>query len=162
MSKLDDNKSCLLGCYQSSLIYYENKMKLIWIFLLWFFSLIIWLVSAEDFRYDFMSPNEDADMWRLLNSQKSVINEYKDSMNLDEDTATWHVQSVVNYFLWIIAFLSLIMIIYSFYMIFFSGKGEEAVWKAKKYIFWSIIAIVVSWIAWYVVSFMFYIFEKTK
>lgn len=128
------------------------------IFFVWLFS----FVNAEDFRYDFITTNDNVNIAKMFNSEKSTINDYKGALNLDYNNATSYIQNVINYFLWIIAFLALVMMVYSFYMIFFSGKGDDAVAKAKKYMFWSIIAIVVSWIAWYIVSLMFYIYEQTK
>lgn len=119
-------------------------------------------VYADDFQYNFIENNSETNMWVILNDAKDAIHDFSQTVELNETTFVGQIQSVMNYFLWMIAFLALVVIMYWFYLILFSGKWEEAVWKAKKYLFWWIIALVVSWISWYIVSIMFHIFETTK
>ncbi len=74
-----------------------------------------------------------------------------------EASAASYIQTVINYFLAIVAFVALVVIIYWFYMMFFSKEQEEWFNKAKKFVINWAIALLVMWISWFVVSFIFYL-----
>jgi len=71
--------------------------------------------------------------------------------------ATDYVKWILNILLGLVSFLSLVMIIYAFYLIFFS-KDEEAVGKAKKILIGVGIALAIMWLSWFIASFFFNIY----
>lgn len=71
--------------------------------------------------------------------------------------ATDYVKRILNIMLGLISFLSLIMIVFAFYLIFFS-KGEEAVGKAKKILIGVGIALAIMWLSRFIASFFFDIY----
>ena len=87
------------------------------------------------------------DYFRLSNTQYDDPN----------TPATNYVKRILNILLWLVSFLSLVMIIFAFYLIFFS-KGEEAVGKAKKILIGVGIALAIMWLSWFIASFFFDIY----
>lgn len=71
--------------------------------------------------------------------------------------ATDYVKWILNLFLGLVSFLSLVMIIFAFYLIFFS-KGEDGVAKAKKILIGVAIALAIMWLSWFIASFFFQIY----
>ena len=71
--------------------------------------------------------------------------------------ATNYVKRILNMFLGLVSFLSLGMIIFAFYLIFFS-KGEDGVGKAKKILTGVGIALAIMWLSWFIASFFFNIY----
>jgi flagellar basal body-associated protein FliL len=59
-----------------------------------------------------------------------------------ETPATNYVKWLLNILLGLVSFLALVMVIYAFYLIFFS-KGEEAVTKARKILVGVAIALAI-------------------
>ncbi len=74
------------------------------------------------------------------------------------DPATRYVKRILNMLLWLVSFLSLVMIIFAFYLIFFS-KGEEAVGKAKKILIGVGVALAIMGLSWFIASFFFDIYK---
>lgn len=72
--------------------------------------------------------------------------------------AIYYIKMIVNMLLSLTAFISLIMIIYAFYMIFFT-KEDSGVTKAKQVLKWVAIALIVMWLSRFIVSFLFW-FEQ--
>lgn len=68
--------------------------------------------------------------------------------------ALLYIKMIVNLLLGFVSFISLIMIIAAFYMIFFS-KQEESIGKARKMLIWVAIALAVMWLSRYIVSYFF-------
>lgn len=71
--------------------------------------------------------------------------------------ATDYVKWILNILLGFVSFLSLVMIIFAFYLIFFS-KGEDGVGKAKKILVGVGIALAIMWLSWFIASFFFQIY----
>ncbi len=71
--------------------------------------------------------------------------------------ATDYVKRILNILLGLVSFLSLVMVIFAFYLIFFS-KGEEGVTKAKKILIGVGIALAVMGLARFITSFFFNLF----
>lgn len=71
--------------------------------------------------------------------------------------ATSYIKWLLNMLLGLVSFLSLVMIIFAFYLIFFS-KGEEAVTKAKKILIGVGVALAIMWLSWLIVSLFFDIY----
>ena len=65
-----------------------------------------------------------------------------------------YAKAIVNMALWLVAFIALIMAIYTFYMMLFS-ENEAGIKKAKWNLFGIFIALVIIWLAWLIISFIF-------
>jgi NADH:ubiquinone oxidoreductase subunit 6 (subunit J) len=61
----------------------------------------------------------------------------------------------------LIAFIAVIMTIYTFYMILFSDN-EEWIKKAKWNLFGIFIALAIIWLAWIIVSFIFWRYQSNR
>lgn len=68
--------------------------------------------------------------------------------------AIYYIKRIVNMWLWLTAFVSLIMVIFAFYMIFFT-KDEAWTSKAKQVLKWVALALVVMWLSRFIVSLFF-------
>lgn len=156
-------------------------MKKLFYWLLFIFASIsvVSFVSAEDdvFPYDIESVTpidwnqeslelsnlilEDAiepDDWifaKLFDFFKLSGKEY--------DTGTWkalnYVKWILNILLGLVGFISLVLIIFAFYLIFVT-KSEEAVGKARKILTWVAIALIILWASWLITSFIFYLYGQ--
>lgn len=85
----------------------------------------------------------------------------KDPYNAEEP-AIAYVKMLINMALGFVSFISLILVIFAFYLILFS-KGEDWVKKAKAILKWVAIAIVVMWLSRIIVSFLFgFVFTGAK
>lgn len=70
-----------------------------------------------------------------------------------------YVRWIINILLWLVWFISLILIIFAFYLIFVT-KSEEAVGKAKKILTWVAVALIILWASWLITSFLFYLYGQ--
>ena len=70
-----------------------------------------------------------------------------------------YAKAVLNMALWLMSFIALIMTIYTFYMIIFSDN-EAWIKKAKWNLVGFFIALGVVWLAWLIVSFIFWRYES--
>jgi cytochrome b561 len=61
--------------------------------------------------------------------------------------------------LWLVAFIALVMTIYTFYMVMFSGS-EDWIKKAKWNLVGIFIALGIIWLAWLIVSFIFWRYQS--
>lgn len=71
--------------------------------------------------------------------------------------ATAYIAMILNILLGLTSFISLVLVIFAFYLIFFS-KGDDGVAKAKKILTGVAIALVIMWLSWIIVSFFFNIY----
>lgn len=123
-------------------------------------------VFNTDFPYNWR-PNLQAttntsELVRVTNQWGSVLENFLDLFGINyagEDKAISYVQIVINYVLALLAFIAMILIIYSFYMIFFE-KSDDAIAKARKTIIWAAIAILVIWLSAYIVNYLFFIYSR--
>lgn len=79
------------------------------------------------------------------------------SYDTGNSPATNYVKRILNILLGLVSFLSLVMVIFAFYLIFFS-KGEDGVGKAKKILIGVGIALAVMWLSRFIASFFFDIY----
>jgi len=70
-----------------------------------------------------------------------------------------YARAILNIALWLVAFIALIVTIYTFYMMFFS-ENEAWIKKAKWSLFGIFIALAIIWLAWLIVSFIFRWYES--
>ncbi len=68
--------------------------------------------------------------------------------------AIYYVKWMVNTWLGLVSLISLILVIYGFYLMFFS-EDEEGLWKAKKILKGVAIALTIMGLSWLIVSFLF-------
>jgi len=69
-----------------------------------------------------------------------------------------YARAILNMTLGLLALIAFIMTIYTFYMIFFS-ENEAWIKKAKWNLIWIFIALAVVWLAWLIVSFIFWWYQ---
>lgn len=70
-----------------------------------------------------------------------------------------YARAIMNIALGLVAFIALIMTIYTFYMIFFS-ENEAWIKKAKENLTGIFIALAIIWLAWLIVSFIFWWYQS--
>ena len=146
--------------------------------LIWFFwSFCLWQdgwsnsVLNEDFPYknenvDKLKCDNDTDLWNCTS-----VKEDKDGWNntiirrllwvygLDTEKERDlkfidYARAILNMALGLIAFIALVMTIYTFYMILFS-ENEAWIKKAKWNLVGIFIALGIIWLAWIITSFIF-------
>ena len=94
------------------------------------------------------------------NNQNSLLYKIRGYFQLNGNTyngstpAIEYVKMLLNMALGLVSFISLILVIIAFYLIFFD-KGEDGVKKAKKILTGVAIAIALMWFSWIIVSFFF-------
>lgn len=133
--------------------------------------------SDSEFPYDISTQNpgiETTDITQIIKEEwvwtqggtTTIIKRLTDFFRLSGTTydkpgstskATDYVKWILNILLGLVSFLSLVMIIFAFYLIFFS-KGEEGVGKAKKILVGVGIALAIMWLSWFIASFFFQIY----
>ena len=135
---------------------------------------IIWLwttFSAENFPYsngnDPVTDNVD------LNFSETLKSWLQDDQNILSRllwyfmpnsaiymSDNWHpsiltyLKSIVNLLLSFVSLIALILLIFAFYMIFFR-KDDAGVKTAIQMIKWIVIALVIIWLSWIIVSFLY-------
>ncbi len=137
------------------------------------FLVLIWFFWSYSVLWNFDSSHPYAD-WQATTDTSEVASDniwdsdlidwmmsavWVDSYANEDGSALAYIQTVINYFLVIVWFVALIVVIYWFYWMLFSGEHEEWFNKAKKYVLNWWIAILVMWISWFIVSFIFYIIQ---
>ena len=128
--------------------------------------------SSVDFPYSdnnmwWINDNMNLDISSILKNSIDVDwqNWFKRLLNLfmpDNTIYNWgnwpsilfYIKTIVNFLLWFISLIALILLIYAFYMIFFK-KDEAGITSAKQTIKWVAIALVVIWLSRIIVSFLF-------
>ncbi|MFZ2150868.1 MAG: hypothetical protein WAZ12_03900 [Candidatus Absconditicoccaceae bacterium] len=137
---------------------------------------IIGVNAQEDFPYDVDMTNttnsDNLDIGNIIKTDaiqpsNGVLNKLYGLFGLQGPTYTqgdnkaeYYIKMVLNMVLGLVSFVSLILIIYSFYLIFFI-KQEEGVAKARKMLIGVFIALVIMGLSWLIVSLIFDIY-KTK
>jgi len=134
--------------------------------------------SDTDFPYDINSTTQlqgtdeptnlaDTVAQDTVNPTTSILKRLTDFFRLSWTTydnpnstskATDYVKWILNIFLGLVSFLSLVMIIFAFYLIFFS-KGEDGVGKARKILIGVGIALAIMWLSRFIASFFFDIYR---
>ncbi len=134
---------------------------------------IIWFWFSYDFYYDYHDNTtaiwNETEIWWIIKTDvvqnnDSVLNRLLSLFNLsnqgryDSGTskAIYYAKMIVNMLLSFVSFIALIMLIYAFYMMFFS-KEEFWMTKAKQVIKWVAIAITIMWLSRFIVSLIFWI-----
>lgn len=104
-----------------------------------------------------------------IDNKDGLLYQIRGYFQLNKDTYTWntpaleYIKMLVNMALGFVSFISLILVIVAFYLIFF-GKWEDAVKKAKTILKGVAIAMWLIAISWIIVNslFLFYTQEVIK
>ena len=126
-----------------------------------------WNVYDASFPYTDgnYTANPTTDVGQVLkqaNQWGSILENFLDLFGINyawPDKAISYVQILINYVLALIWFIAVLLLIYSFYMIFF-GKSDDAIAKARKTVIWASIAIVVIAASAYIVNLLFYLYSR--
>jgi len=163
-----------------------KNITLSFIVLWWAFSFCFWLWNIQD-HWDYGElestfPWEDSDIGRLSCDWSTNL---WDCTSVKEDKYGWnetiirrllwvfgldtsterdlkfidYARAILNIALWLIAFIALIMTIYTFYMMLFS-ENEAWIKKAKESLVGIFIALGIIWLAWIIVSFIFWWYKS--
>ncbi len=122
-------------------------------------------IQGEDYQ---QQEDQETNLASLIkedtNDQQSLLQRLTDYFRLSGTTydqgtskAIYYVRRILNMLLWLVSLLSLVMIIFAFYLIFFS-KGEEAVTKAKKILTGVAVALAIMGLSRFIASFFFDIY----
>lgn len=80
----------------------------------------------------------------------------------ENQRATFYIQELINRFLAIVGLVSLIVLVYGFYKMFVSKDNAEAFQDALSIVKWAVVALLVIWVSWYIVSIIFDLFFAAK
>lgn len=149
----------------------------------WMIFLIFFVNSSFSFASDFYytiwknSSDETTNLWKIIKTDavqwttqsKSILERLLDLFQFSEKEywSSWntpaiaYIKWIVNMWLGLVSFISLILVIYGFYLMFFS-KEEEGYSKAKKILKGVAIALAIMWLSWFIVSFFFYVQTGTS
>jgi len=162
------------------MIYTKSKrllfIVLVLVWVSWF------LVRWEDFPYTDANgwatiTNDDSntslEIWKIINenavqADNSILQRllliFKLKWSNRYNAETWHlkafayVKMIVNYMLTLVSLIALILTIYGFYLMFFSGQ-DEWLKKAKKILTWVAIAMAIMWLSRFIISFIFWVYN---
>ncbi len=123
--------------------------------------------SDKDFPYTYDKWTPTSDIGKVVNQTNqngSLLEDYLDLFWINYSGENWkaitYVQIVINYVLALLWIISVVLILYSFYSIFFSSKSEEAVQNARKTVVWATIGLILVGLSAYIVNFIFYIYNR--
>ncbi len=160
---------------------FVKKILLTLIFALWLSYSITWIClwANEDFYYDkdevwnkrSKEGSLDTDYWKMIKEntvteKSSLLNKALEIFNLDESSNekyTWPKKALayaiylINYALGFVAFIALCLLIYSFYCVVVGDQKQ--IDKAKSYLKWIAIAIVVMGLSWFITSLIFWLYD---
>lgn len=100
------------------------------------------------------------DDWLSSNSAFAKIRDFFGlwGYSNEQQPAIVYIRNIVNLLLGLVSFVSLIVIISAFYLIFFS-KQEEGLAKAKKMLIGVAIALAVMGLSWLITSYFYNIYS---
>lgn len=76
---------------------------------------------------------------------------------ITEWTASWYIQRVVIYILWFLSIIAVILIIYAWFNMLTSAWDDEKAKKSKSIIIYSIIWLVIIFLAWPITTFVIWV-----
>ncbi len=127
--------------------------------------------GAQDFYYDYNPWNpstENTNIGEIIKDdavtpQSSILYRLRQAFKLtgwiyeEDKTALAYIKMVVNIMLGLVGFIALILVIYAFYLMFFSEQ-EEGLTKAKKILKGVWIAITIMFLSYFIVSFIYFVY----
>ncbi len=96
--------------------------------------------------------------------EKSILKKLLEVFWLNRDALYWdhkfiyYVRAILNMALWLLSLIALIMVMYTFYTMFFSDN-DKSVENAKWNLVGIFIALGIIWLSWLIVSFIFRWFQ---
>ena len=109
---------------------------------------------------------EGTDLWNCTQVKKdnSIIIRLLNVFGLDDSADRDlkfidYARAIINMALWLVALIALIMSIYTFYLMFFT-ENEAWIKKAKWNLIGIFIALGIIWLAWLIVSFIFWWYQS--
>lgn len=115
------------------------------------------------------SRTQKTELWdqvSIKENDKTIIVRLLEVFGLDNSIEKWrdlkfidYARAIINMALWLVAFIALIMSLYTFYMMFFSDN-EAWIKKAKWNLAGIFIALAIIWLAWIIVSFIFWWYQS--
>lgn len=134
---------------------------------------ILYFNELMDFPYETNSTTATTELIDPINqvavgaqdSNDSFIEQILEVFGFNVGKASWwaqvdsiftYIQAIFNFALWLLAFISVCIIIYNFFMIFFD-KEKEGVENAKKAVKRVAYVLLIIGFSWIIVSFLFWI-----
>ena len=148
-------------------------LSLIW--LLSILTMLNWAIFAQNFYYDYQplaNWDDNTDIWKIfkedsITTQDGANYKLREAFKLtsgiyakSDKKAIDYIKMIINMALGLVAFISLALLIFAFYLMFFK-EHEEGRTQAKKIIKGVLIAIVAMWVSFFIVSFIFYLYQIT-
>ena len=158
------------------LIYIPIITWFIWSFCFWLKSQWGYGTLEESFPYsggNIINTNcdDNTDLWNCTSIKEkndTIIVRLLKLFGLDDSTKREkdrkfidYAKAILNMALWLIAFIALIMSIYTFYLMIFS-ENEAWIKKAKWNLVGIFIALCVIWLARSIVSLIFWRYQKNR
>lgn len=159
-----------------------KKLTRYWLFtflFIWFiFSFCFWLSewpnNELDSSFPYWSKDTEAldcsgntDLWNCTSIKEDEKGQWSDTIIRKLLKVFWlkenkndnlkfidYARAIINIALTLVAFIALIMTLYTFYMVIFS-ESEAGIKKAKWNLVGIFIALAIIWLAWLIVSFIF-------
>jgi len=154
-------------------------MKKIWLFILAILSIFVSFhfvnAQSDSFYYDGVTQDSNTSSDQKTELAKIIKTDNIDNTNSlpskirgffqlngtsynSKAPATAYIKNLLNIALWFVSFISLVLVIFAFYLILFD-KGEEGVKKAKKILIGVAIAIALMGLSWILVGFFFNLYS---
>lgn len=131
--------------------------------------------QAQNFYYDYNPwdiTQDKTDIAKMITKdavkwQQTIIYKLREAFKLtgwiyekSDKKALDYIKMIINMALWLVAFISLGLIVFAFYLMFFSEQ-EDGLTRAKKILKWVLIALIVMGVSYFIVSFIFYLYNIT-
>lgn len=103
-----------------------------------------------------------------IDTNEGVVQKIMKAFKIDyntqwqEQTATYFVKNMLNYFLAIAGLVALIVLVLGFYKMFTASDNKEGYKEALQYVTRAAIAIVIIGVSWFLVSWFFDIFIRVR
>lgn len=129
----------------------------------------IWNELSTKFQYWDELNNPKQDVWQVI--KPLITDEWGFFFRMIKIFYWWNVaskwawfayiQQLLNYILWLLWFIAVVILIYQFYRIFFDKEEEwiKAAQKAVKNVF---IALAFIWLSRFIITFIFYVLSRFK
>jgi hypothetical protein len=125
----------------------------------------------SDKKTDSQEKKDNTNLWDLVSVKErddTIIVKLLWVFWLDNSIEKWrdlkfidYARAIINMALWLVAFIALLMSIYTFYMMFFS-ENEAGIKKAKWNLVGIFIALGILGLAWIIVSFIFRWYQSNR
>lgn len=150
-----------------------KKLKILILTIIW----SVWILNfwyCIDFPYENeVLHNEETEIWitmkeEIKKNENNVLNKLlkvfwlstQDRYDSWTSKAVYYTKMIVNLVLWFASFIALIMLIYWFYMMFFS-REDSGLTRAKQILKWTLIAILLIWLSRFIISMIYRIQSTT-